>query len=60
MIEVTTGMLFAAIKQAAKEGIIKASEVMPIEEYERQTAAWERVLQAAVDASDNNYQGCQK
>lgn len=49
MSDVTTDMLFAAIKQAVKEGIIKGEHV-PIEEYERRTAAWERVIQAALDA----------
>ena len=54
MKEVTTDMLFAAIKQATKEGIIKKGEEVPIEEYELRTAAWERVIQAALEQSQDN------
>ena len=54
MKKVTGDMLFAAIKQAAKEGIIKKGEHVPIEEYERRTAAWERVIKAALEQSQDN------
>jgi hypothetical protein len=48
--DVTTEMIFAAIKQAVKEGIIKGGNEVTIEEYERRVAAWKRVVSAAIDA----------